>query len=201
MRTSPGWSGSLPTAGWSSSSPKRRAKATCSARLMSWSRRNSTLYLSSSDFISAKSVASRAASARLALDNCAPILQVSGSAWIDPSDCARTKAGVVAIVMALSPSDHEDRRTRGSSCLEVTVRLHRILQFVTLVDFDADESRGHEPEHFGRQCRFLGRVRDVIRERRPCHEQRPFDRELHRFDRRDRARGCADAHEQTAALQ
>ena len=64
MRTRPGCSGSLPATGWSSSSPKRRAKATCSARVMSWSRKNSTLCFSSRARISATRSASRAASPR-----------------------------------------------------------------------------------------------------------------------------------------
>ena len=62
MRTSPGWSGSLPATGWSSSSPKWRAKATWSARLMSWSRKKITLCFSSSARISPMRSASRAAS-------------------------------------------------------------------------------------------------------------------------------------------
>ncbi len=83
MRTSPGFSGSLPATGWSSSSPKWRAKATCSARVMSWSRKNSTLCASSSARISATRAGSRDATPRSTLESSAPIAQVSGSTRIE----------------------------------------------------------------------------------------------------------------------
>ena len=53
--------------------PKRRAKATCSAREKCWSRRNSTLYFSSSARISANSASSRDASPRSTPESSAPI--------------------------------------------------------------------------------------------------------------------------------
>ena len=59
-----------------------RAKATCSARVMSWSRKNSTLCCSSSARISAKRPSSREASARLTLRSSAPMVAVSGSTSI-----------------------------------------------------------------------------------------------------------------------
>src|SRR5262245_31944107 len=83
MRTRPGWSRSLAITGWSSSSPKRRAKATCSARVMSWSRRNRTLCFNSSPLISANRASSRAASPRFTSDSSAPMLQVSSSTLIE----------------------------------------------------------------------------------------------------------------------
>ena len=75
--------GSLPATGWSSSGPNRSASATCSARVMSWSRTNSTLYCSSSASISANSCRSREASARLTRRSSAPMVAVSGTTSID----------------------------------------------------------------------------------------------------------------------
>ena len=103
MRTRPGFSGSLPATGWSSSSPKWRAKATCSARVMSWSRKNSTRCLSSSARISATSAGSRDATPRLTLLSSAPMAQVSGSTLIESgSDAARTTAGGWVVVMVIA---------------------------------------------------------------------------------------------------
>ena len=102
MRTSPGGPGSLPGTGWSSSSPKWRANATCSARVMSWSRKNSTLCFSSSARISAMRSASRAAAPRLTLQSSAPIVQVSGSTLIEPCRATCAGAGVAVAVAVMS---------------------------------------------------------------------------------------------------
>src|SRR5438552_11617071 len=106
MRTRPGCSGSLPATGWSSSSPNWRAKATCSARVMSWSRKNSSRCLRRSARISAARPASREAAPRFTWLSPAPIAQVSGSTLIESgSEPARTKAGDAGVwmVMLLSP--------------------------------------------------------------------------------------------------
>ena len=84
---------------------------------------------------------------------------------------------------------------------EVVVRVHGVLELVALVDLDPDAARGHVPEEFVGQRGLLGRVGDVVGERRSRDEQRALDRELHRVDRRDRARRRADADEQAATRE
>src|SRR5262245_15169102 len=109
MRTKPGFSGSLPATGWSSSSPKWRAKATCSARVMSWSRKKSTLCFSSSARISAIRPGSREATPRFTLESSAPMAQDRGSTLIKyGSGTDGTTAGArtglaVAVVIDSSP--------------------------------------------------------------------------------------------------
>src|SRR5262252_1502423 len=134
MRTRPGFSGSLPATGWSSSSPKWRAKATCSARVMSWSRKKSTRCFSSRARISATSSGERDAMPRLTLLSWAPIAQVSGSTFIESgSAAARTTAGAKAcdiwfiwwlpllrcrpsVLIERRPSPHQHHERDGDEC-------------------------------------------------------------------------------------
>src|SRR5690349_16314072 len=102
MRTSPGCSGSLPATGWSSSSPKWRANATCSARLMPWRRKKRTRCFINSARISATSPTSRDAAPRSTLRSSAPIAHVSGSTWIEPRLAARTTAVAVGVETAMA---------------------------------------------------------------------------------------------------
>src|SRR5262245_32256944 len=118
MRTRPGFSGSLPATGWSSSCPKCRANATCSARVMSWSRKKRTLCLRSKARISATRSASREATPRFTLLSSAPMLQVSCSTLIELfSAPARTTAGapcsdLVSTMFVIACSPARSRATR-----------------------------------------------------------------------------------------
>src|SRR6185369_2027402 len=194
MRTSPGWSGSLPATGWSSSSPKKRAKATCSARVMSWSRKKSTLCASSRARISSMRAGVREAIPMFTFESSAPMVQVSGSTRMEP--CVLTMAGDLPRAFM---SDDEDGRAGGGARFEVAVRLRGRAQLVALVDLHVDASGGDvAEERFGQRI-ALGRVGDVVAKRRACHEERALDRELHRFDGRDRPRCGADADEKAPA--
>src|SRR4051812_17925431 len=205
MRTRPGCSGSLPATGWSSSGPKRSARATCSPRVMSWSRKNRTLYCSSRSRISAKRPASREAWARLTLRSSAPIVAVWGRTSIEPVPTwndGKTAGSVrswTTLFMTFSFSagggggwsgtglDGEDRRADAAAGLEVAVRLNGVLQGVALVDLDVDAAGADVVEELPGQRRALRWVGDVVGQSRAGDEQRALDGELHRVDRRDRA--------------
>src|SRR6516164_5817577 len=207
MRTRPGLSGSLPATGWSSSLPKCRAKATCSARVMSWSRKKSTLCLSRSARISATSSGVREATPRLTFDNSAPIVHVSASTLIEPRVAMWAGAAVVSVIMFISPevvvfvSDHEDRRACRLPGFEVAVCLRGVVEPVLLIDLDPDAPRGDVTEHFARERVLLRRIGDVVSERGPRDVERSLDRERGRIDRRDRSRRRADTHQEAAPLQ
>src|SRR6185369_7116018 len=191
MRTRPGLSGSLPATGWSSRSPKRRANATCSAREMSWSRKNRTLWRIHSSWISPRSASSCTASARLTFEISAPMAQVSGSTRIESRMApGRTMAGaavdcvVIGFLLLLLPaSNDEDRRARGLARLEVAVRLHGILQRVVLVHLDADAARGDVPEELLGERGLFPEIGDVVGERGTREIERALHRELHGVDR------------------
>src|SRR5262245_1679637 len=185
MRTRPGWSGSLPATGWSSRSPKWRANATCSARVMSWSRKNSTRCLSSSARISATSPASRDATPRLTLESSAPIVHVIGSTLIEPrfettAGASRTVAVVMLFPWVSVSSNHEDRRACRLARFEIAMRLHRILQPVALIDLDFDSPGSYMSEKLTAELCLLCRIGDVIGERRTRYVHRSLQRELHR---------------------
>src|SRR5574337_54559 len=229
MRTRPGCSGSLPATGWSSSSPTRRATPTCSARVMSWSRRNKTLCVSRSALISANSASSRAASPRLTPDSSAPMAQVRGSTLIELcSTPGRTKAGAsgcarVVWFMQMSPMEKwveesagvrgplsagknrelndEDRGADRLTRLEIAVGPGRVFQRVALLDFDLDATGGDVVEEFARERVTLGRIADVVGERRARHIERALLRELRHGQRWHRTRGGAEAHQQATALE
>src|SRR5690348_1211209 len=216
MRTRPGWSGSLPATGWSSSGPKRSARATCSPRVMSWSRKNRTLYCSSSSRSSAKRPESREAWARLTLRSSAPIVAVWGTTSIDPVPTwndGKTSGSMrswTTLFMTFSFSagvgmsgsgagfEGEDRRPDAAAGLEVAVRENGVLEAVPLVDLDRDAAGADVAEELAGQGRALRRVGDVVRQRRAGDEQRALDGQLHGVDRRDRAGGRAEADQQPA---
>src|SRR4051812_23657933 len=186
MRTRPGCSGSLPATGWSSSGPKRSASATCSARVMSWSRTNSTLYCSSSALSSANSRSSREASARLTLRSSAPIVAVNGATWMDQaptvndgnrsSTTALSHNVVTGFLLWRSGGlgcsgglgsgagrlEDEDRGADAAAGLQVAVGLHGVLQRVALIDLDRDAAGGDVAEQFPGEGGALGRVGDVV---------------------------------------
>src|SRR3954463_6687858 len=97
--------------------------------------------------------------------------------------------------------DGEDRRTDAAAGLEVAVRLGGVLQGVALVDLDGDAAGADVVEELPGQRRALRRVRDVVGQGRAGDEQRALDGELHRVDRRGRARRRAEADEQAALGQ
>ena len=72
---------------------------------------------------------------------------------------------------------------------------------IALVDLDLDPARRDVPEQLAGELALLRRIRDVVGERRPRDEDRALERELHRIDRRDRARRRAHAHQQAAPFQ
>src|SRR5688572_4816060 len=110
-----------------------------------WSRRNSTRCSISNRRSASNSRSSLTASASLTPVSSAPRAQVRGSTRI--SDFM---------------SDHENGRAGGPARLEVAMGLHRVLQGVALVDFDADASGGDVVEQLGGQRGLLGRIGDVI---------------------------------------
>src|SRR3954451_24523920 len=217
MRTRPGCSGSLPATGWSSRGPKRSASATCSARVMSWSRTKSTLYCSSSALSSANSRWSREASARLTWRSSAPMVAVSGATSMlrvpTVKDGKRSSTAVSKTVVTVSPSsrvgwgsergglEDEDRRADAAAGFQVAVGLDGVVQGVALVDRDGDAAGGDVAEQLSGEHVALGRVGDVVGQGRAGHEQRALDRQLHRVDRWDRARGRAEADQQPAPAQ
>src|SRR5262245_25588861 len=141
MRTRPGCSGSLPATGWSSSSPKRRAKATWAARLRSLSRRNRTLCWSGCCLIGADRPSARTASPRFTPLISAPMAQVSCSTrMIDTS------------------SEHEDRRPGGLAGFQVAMGLHCVFQRVVLVDLDADAAVADVVEQLADQLCLFRRI-------------------------------------------
>src|SRR3954463_16416730 len=197
MRARPGWSGSLPTTGWSSRGPNRSASATCSARLMSWSRRKSTLYCSSSARSSAKRSSSRAASARLTWRSSAPMVAVSGATSMlrvpTVKDGKRSSTAVSkAVVTGFSlfgwggsgsgGFEGEDRGADAAAGLQVAVGGDGVGQLVALVDRDGDPPRGHVVEQLAGQRAPLGRIGDVVGQGRAGDEQRALHRQLHRVD-------------------
>src|SRR4051794_10625054 len=214
MRTRPGCSGSLPATGWSSRGPKRSASATCSARVMSWSRTKSTLYCSSSALSSANSRWSREASARLTWRSSAPMVAVSGTTSMlrlpTVKDGKRSSTAVSKTVVTgfslggwgrsgSGGLEDEDRGADAAAGLQVAVGLDGVVQGVALVDRDLDAAGGEMAEQLSGEQAALGRVRDVVGQGRPGHEQRALDGQLHRVDRRDRARRRPPADPQAAA--
>src|SRR5574343_643347 len=188
MRTRPGWSGSLPATGWSSSSPKRRAKATCSARVMSWSRKNTTRCFSKAVLIWANRSASRLASPRFTPLISAPMAGVN---W-------RT-------CMVGSPggqgSNHKNGRPGGLAGFQVAVGLNGVGQGVALVDLDADAAGGDVAKHLGRQFGFFNRVGDVVGQGGAGQVQRALAGQDVRVERGYGAAGRAHTHHQAAALE
>ena len=79
------------------------------------------------------------------------------------------------------------------------MRLDGVVEGVALVDLDRDAAGADVVEELTGQRRALGRIGDVVGQRRARDEQRALHRELHRVDRRDRAGGGAEADEQAAA--
>src|SRR4030095_12935867 len=183
MRTSPGLSGSLPATGWSSSSPKCRANATCSARVMSWSRKNRTLCFSSSARISATRPGSREATPRFTFESSAPIVHVSGSTLMESRVMIVDELFSSVVACAISFSgvlirlrlDHEDSRARRLSRFQVAVGLRRIRKLVALVDLDPDAPRGDVVEKLAGERIFLGGGGGVVGERRRGARQRGLD--------------------------
>ncbi|CAD5377767.1 hypothetical protein OF001_U230019 [Pseudomonas sp. OF001] len=151
---------------------------------MSWSRRNSTRCLSSWARISANRPSSWMASASLTPTSSAPMAQVSCSTC-----------------MAVASSDDEDRRAGGLARLQVAVGLHSVLQGVVLVDLDLDATAADVIEQLAGQVGLLGRIGDVVGQRRTGHVQRALHRQQHWIERRDRPGGGADADQQAAALE
>ena len=177
---------------------------------MSWSRKNSTLCLSSSARISATSPASREATPRFTLESSAPIVQVSGSTLMEPRVGDAARAAVVSGgVMCVPGLDVRILPIRSTKIDEpVVLRASRSRcacaassQLVALVDLDLDAAGRDVAEQLAGQLALLRGIGDVVGKRRPRDEQRALDRELHRVDRRDRSRSGADAHEQAAPLQ
>src|SRR4051794_31365612 len=217
MRTRPGCSGSLPATGWSSRGPKRSASATCSPRPMFWSRKKSTLYCRSIALSSAKSWSSREASARLTCRSSAPMVAVSGATSMSRvptvKDGKRSSTAVSKTVVTVSPCsrvgcgsrrgglEDEDRRADAAAGFQVAVGLDGVVQGVALVDRDGDAAGGDVAEQLSGEHVALGRVGDVVGQGRPGHEQRALDGQLHRVDRRDRARRRPEADQQAAAGQ
>src|SRR5690349_9612661 len=214
MRTRPGCSGSLPATGWSSSGPNRSASATCSARVMSWSRKNRTLYCSSRACSSANSSASRDARARLMLRSSAPMVAVMGTTSIElapvekEGQASRSTVWSTTTDTGLSfeggfcgSAEGEDGGADASAGLQVLVGADGVLQGVALVDRDGDPPRGDVVEQLAGERAALGRVGDVVGQRRAGDEQRALDGQLHRVDRRDGAGGGAEADDQAAAAQ
>src|SRR3954469_16678192 len=154
MRTRPGFSGSLPATGWSSSGPNRSASETCSPRVMSWSRKKRTLYCSSRSLISAKRPASREAWARLTLRSSAPIVAVRGKTsiesvptWNDGNTSGSVRSWTTlfmtfsfsaGVVVSGAGLEGEDARADGAARLDVAVGGDGVLEGVALVDLDRD---------------------------------------------------------------
>src|SRR5215207_9301295 len=212
MRTRPGCSGSLPATGWSSSGPKRSARATCSARVMSWSRKKRTLYWRSSDRSSAKSSSSREAWARLMLLSCAPIFAVSGATSIalgptrNEGHASRSVVGSVTVMVFLlavvgAGLEGEDGGADAPAGLEVAVRLDGVVEGVALVDRDVDAAGADVVEQLAGQGRALRGVGDVVGQRGAGDEQRALDGQLHRVDRRDGTGRRPEADQQAAPAQ
>src|SRR4051812_34602081 len=223
MRTRPGWSGSLPATGWSSSGPNRSASATCSARVMSWSRTKRTLYCSSNALSSAKSPASRDAAARLTRRSSAPIVAVSGTTSIecDPAvsegkrSCSiasrREGMGISCSVRWCGgPAEDgsgtgrlqaEDGGPDAAAGFQVAVSRDGVVEGVALVDLDGDPAGGDVVEELTGQRGALPVVGDVVGQGGAGDEQRSLDRQLHRVDRRDGSGRRPEAHEQPAPAQ
>src|SRR3954453_23042437 len=215
MRTRPGWSGSLPATGWSSSGPNRSARATCSPRVMSWSRTKRTLYCSSSARSSANRSASREAAARLMPRSSAPMLAVSGTTSMalvptrNEGRSSRSTVWPMTVVTGVllgrgggqacrSGLEGEDGGADAAAGLEVAVRLDGVVQRVALVDPDGDAAGADVVEQLAGQGCTLRRVGDVVGQRRAGDEQRALDGQLHGVDRRGRAGGRPEADEQPA---
>src|SRR2546421_1611924 len=150
MRTSPGWSRSLAITGWSSSSPKRRANATCSARVMSCPLRNSTLCASSSERTSAKSSSSRDASPSEMPDSSAPIVQVSRSTLIESLVGSPLMASGRFAQVALEPRPGIGRETVLRQRL-----LDAVVEHADLADLARLLSGGDLAAEFARQAHQL----------------------------------------------
>src|SRR6188768_2722454 len=95
--------------------------------------------------------------------------------------------------------EDEDRRPGCLARFQVAMGMRRVLERVVLVDLDADSPCGHVAEELARELGALGRVRDVVGERRAREEERSLDGELHRIDGRKGAGGGAHTHQQSAA--
>ena len=147
---------------------------------MSWSRRNSTLCLSSSARISANERRRRARRRRgSTFESSAPIVQVSGSTLMEPRVAAMraevrfaVASGLVSgcpgsavYARSVRSSDDENRRAGGLAGFEVAMRLRRILQLVALVDLDPDPAGGDVVEQLAAQAPLLRGIGDVIGER------------------------------------
>ena len=217
MRTRPGWSGSLPATGWSSSGPNRSARATCSARVMSWSRKNSTLCCSSSALISAKSVVVAGGLGE------ADVAQLGADRRGERGDLDRARADgerraslgstvwstTVLMVFSLlgwgcgvqAGLEDEDGGADAAAGLEVAVGLDGVVEGVALVDLDLDAAGADVVEELAGERGPLRRVGDVVGQRRAGDEQRALDGQLHRVDRRDRAGRRAEADEQAAPAE
>src|SRR5204862_4149197 len=70
----------------------------------------------------------------------------------------------------------QDRRAGRAARLEVAMRVRRVAQRIALADVDADAARGDVVEQLAGKRGLLGRIGDVVGERRARDVQRALDR-------------------------